>query len=729
MKMRILILILSLFFPVLLSGQAESVVVEWDRSQNRLTFPHALYEDGDNTLPYLTRKLPWDKKGKLPVVSLKVELTSKPGLKSLGSVPLDHIQAEPLLEYALVREAGRSFVVIKILPFVISASGEIERVDRFDLQVEEKMALAPLRSESTGEWAEASVLASGAWFKIAIEEGGIHKLTYEQLQEIGIQNPASVRVYGSGARQLPEKFSDGYIDDLSAVPVYMDKGSDGMFSPGDFILFYAEGPVAWEYDALDQLYKSRLHNYSWKGFYFLTDSKGAALSPGDAELAGGDPTDEVDEYDFRLHFEEEKYNLIASGKEWYGDNYKVILEHSYPFKLPKPVSGENVKINTEVAVRSGVSSGFNVRANGTYLGNVSAPGTSMGNYVATFAYENIKTFNYTPQSDNLTVTLQYAQPDSDSEGWLNKLVINGRGMLSMEGVDELDFRDKKSSGFGKIARYRLAKGNGAVIWDISDPAKPLNVPYTSSGEDALFVMDAARLREYVAFDPDGSFPVPQYAGEGLGAIENQNLHGLGHPDMLIITPEELLSEAERLAEHREQNDGLSVEVVLQQEVFNEFSSGTPDVSAIRNFMKMFYDRAGGQSDYCRYLLLFGDGSYDNRDHPDKKDNPNLILSYQSVNSLSPTQSFVSDDFFGLLDTDESLYNGLLDIGIGRLPVSNIEEARNVVDKLISYSDHTTQGSWRNQISFIGDDEDSNIHMRQADELANYVNQAVSSLQY
>ncbi len=354
MKMRNLLLILSLFIPALLPGQAESVVIEWDTNHDQFIFPHALYEDGDNTLPYLTRKIEWNAPGTIPVVTIEVEKTSRTGPENMRSVPVEHLKQEPLLEYALVRESGRSFVVVKMLPFIKKESGEIERVDRFTLHLEKKMALAALKSESTGNWAEQSVLASGNWFKIAVEQGGMHKLTYEQLKEIGIQNPASVRVYGTGARQLSEKFSEGYIDDLSPVPVYMDKGGDGMFSPGDHILFYAEGPVAWKYNQEEGLFISRLHNYSWKGYYFLTDSKGPAITPDNASPGSGDPTSEVDQYDFRMHFELEKYNLISSGKEWYGDNFKVILEYSYPFRLPQMPTGEKVKIRTSVAARSGV---------------------------------------------------------------------------------------------------------------------------------------------------------------------------------------------------------------------------------------------------------------------------------------------------------------------------------------------------------------------------------------
>ena len=318
-----------------------------------------------------------------------------------------------------------------------------------------------------------------------------------------------------------------------------------------------------------------MHNYSWQGYYFLTDSKGSPVSPANAEPAAVNPSHEVDHYDFRMHFEQEKYNLIASGKEWYGDNYKVILQYNYPFRLPVLAPGEVLKINAAVAARSGGVSQFRVRADGTLLGSISVDGTNMGSYTSTYAYNNSETFSHPPQSGNLTVSLQYAQPDSDSEGWLNKLVINGRGILTMDGVDELDFRDRRSSGFGNVARYSLEQGNGSLIWEITDPSSPKNIFYSAAGNDAVFIMPADQIREYVAFKPDGSFPAPLYSGEGLGAMENQNLHGLGHPDMVIITPEKFLEEAERLAQHRRMNDGMDVAVVQQQTGIQRIFIGHP----------------------------------------------------------------------------------------------------------------------------------------------------------
>ena len=654
----------------------------------------------------------------LPAVHLQVTETIPLNADLTAGIPTGHIKGSPDLEYALVKEAGIEFVTLKILPFLKDASGNLEMVGSMEIHLDKEIPLAALKSDMRGDWTTSSVLASGFWFKVSVETSGIHKLTFEQLQEMGLQNPANVRVYGAGGWILPENFSDGHLDDLPSVPVHMYKGIDGLFGPGDHILFYTRGPVNWRYDSEENMFIHRLHPYSWKGYYFLTDSKGTVQVAEEAELSLQTSTHTVTGYDHRDYREDESYNLINSGKEWYGDNFNVNLEGNYPFALSGRIPGENIRIRVVAAARSNETSSFTIKANNQLLGSMDLSATDLSNYTATYAHEDAVIFEYLPGSENITVTLAYQRPNTNSEGWLNSITINGRSSLSLD-ASELAFRDARSAGPGNVSDFRVENCNdNTVIWEITDPGEPLNISYSLAGSTATFRLETDETREFIAFDQQGNFPAPNYTDEGTGPVENQDLHGLQHPDMVIITPEIFLDAANELANHRESNDGMEVAVVLQQQVFNEFSSGTPDVSAIRNFMKMFYDRSGGSEAYCRYLLLFGDGSYDNRNNTDF--NPNLILTYQSDNSLAPTRSYVSDDFFGLLDTDESMYNGLLDIGIGRLPVSNPEEAGDLVEKIISYSDRAHQGQWRNQICFIGDDEDSNIHMRQADELATYV---------
>lgn len=715
------LLFLILFHPlILLYSQTENINIQWNREDAHHFFTNALYEDGENTLPYYARKIEWKAPGKLPRVEVKVIKSTRMDAALLRNMDLSRLNMSPLLEYNLGREAGRYFVMVKVRPFIRQEDGSIHQVDQFKLIMEQEAALAPLKSAVTGNWTDHSLLASGRWIRISVEEDGIHKLSYEQLQDMGLVNPSSVSIYGSGASLLPEQYSQGYMDDLEVLPLHFYKGEDDIFGPGDFILFYARGPVQWQYDADRDLYLHHLHPYSWKGYYFVTDNQGASEAPDDAALSAGVPTHTVTSYDFRDYHEEETYNLIQSGRVWYGDIFSVNLSEVYPFFLEGRVQGEALRIHTAVAARSGVGSSFTVSANNLSLGTLPLSGTNLSQYTSTYAYESEAVFSYLPESDELDVKVTYNRPDANSVGWLNSISITARSELSLTG-SQFAFRDSRSSGPGNISQFQVKQAtSNMIIWEITDPQKPKNIPYSLGGQVALFTLETNSHREFIAFRPDGSFPVPDYTSQGLGLVPNQDLHGLGHPELLIVTPDLFLEEANRLAQFRRDNDGMEVAVVTQQQVFNEFSSGTPDVSALRNFMKMFYDRSGGTGNSCRYLLLLGDGSYDNRGSDEKQYNTNLILTYQSEESLSPTGSYVSDDFFGLLDTDEGMYDGLLDIGIGRLPASDREEAADLVDKIIAYHNPDRQGGWRNQLCFIGDDEDTNIHMRQADELASYV---------
>lgn len=574
-----------------------------------------------------------------------------------------------------------------------------------------------LHGQEKGVFAASSVLASGEWYKIAVEQTGIHKLTYEKLVQTGLGNPAMVKIFGAGAMQLPEDYSKGHYDDLAEVPLYMEKGSDKLFGPGDYILFYARGPVSWRHDGPTGFFSQELHDYSNVGYYFLTDDRGTPTGPADAVLSSAPVNATVTSYDILNYVEEETFNLLNSGREWYGDNYEINLSGAYPFTMQNLVTSEPVKIRVTAAGSSEAESSLRVTANNSTLGQLSFSPVNLSSYTSTFATEDSKIFEYKTTQQVITVQVEYLLPDNNSEAWLNHITLNGRARLMMTG-DMLAFRDSRSAGSGVISEFKLSNASAkTVIWDITDPNAPLNIPYTLAGSTASFRLETPVLREFIAFESDGDLPEPLITGEGLGKTENQDLHGTAPPEMLIVYAALFRDQAARLAEHRRSHDGLSVKLVSQEMVFNEFSSGTPDVGALRNYLKMYYD-SYPEEEMTRFLLLFGDGSYDNRDTV--SGNPNFILTYQSLNSLSPTSSYVSDDFYGLLDTGERLYDGLLDIGIGRLPVSTAEEAEQLVDKIIAYDDPVTMGEWRNYICFIGDDEDGNIHMRQANSLASYV---------
>ena len=247
-------------------------------------------------------------------------------------------------------------------------------------------------------------------------------------------------------------------------------------------------------------------------------------------------------------------------------------------------------------------------------------------------------------------------------------------------------------------KLRHTKGDGTMRLDYLDLLMPTAAPAPNLVADA--------------------FPTPRF----VYRITNQDHHADEAADMVIIIPtsQQVLSQALRLKELHEQRDSLRVRIVPADELYNEFSSGTPDANAYRRYLKMLYDRAESEADMPRYLLLFGDGAWDNRmlttnwrqSSPD-----DYLLCYESENSFSTTDSYVSDDYFCLLDDGEGsslAKRDMTDVGVGRLTARTEAEAKVMVDKIVDYANNVYAGDWQNTLCFMGDDGNGNVHMREAE---------------
>lgn len=251
-----------------------------------------------------------------------------------------------------------------------------------------------------------------------------------------------------------------------------------------------------------------------------------------------------------------------------------------------------------------------------------------------------------------------------------------------------------------------------------------------------------RLDYMVLTSTEGKRPAPALSATAFPAaqfvyrITNQDLHAHEPVDMVIIIPttQKLLKQAERLKQIHEEHDGMSVRIVPADEIYNEFSSGTPDATAYKRYMRMLYEKATTEESLPKYLVLFGDGAWDNRMltsdwasfTPD-----DFLLCYESENSFDEVQCYVTDDFFCLLDDEERVstpgndysYRGKADVAVGRFPVRNESEAKAMVDKIEAYITNKYAGSWQNTLVFLGDDGNNNIHMDAANQAAKIVEQA------
>ena len=459
---------------------------------------------------------------------------------------------------------------------------------------------------------------------------------------MGFSDPSKVGVYGFGGNMLSEAFSTPHLDDLPEVAVYRDNAAGRM-------LFYANGPVSWSYKSSAAGYVHRTNPYSTKGYYFLYQKSEA---PRQMETLGQGSssslvTDSFDAYD--LH-EVDLENVGNTGREMYGESFLYTRTQSFRFSTPDMASGTG-KMTVNFIANSSTSSKLAISVNGVVLSENSISAMGSSKYVAAISLNKISEWNPQEESDN-TIRLTFT-PGSGTvkRANLNFIRLNMKRRLNLsEAYMTFRCRDAVS----KSIRFRLNNyADTHQVWDVTD-FDAIARQQVSSGSDGKygFIPERTGSREYVWVNTASSFP--SVTGEGV--VANQNLHALPQTDMVIIVAPKLRSEAERLAEYRRKNDGLHVTVVNAGDIYNEFSSGTPDATAYRLFMKMFYDRGQAEGTAPQYLLLFGDGSYDNRGMNSSVWKPsimeNMLLTYQSETSLDETKSYVCDDYFGFLDDDE-----------------------------------------------------------------------------
>ncbi len=559
-----------------------------------------------------------------------------------------------------------------------------------------------------------SALNTGNWYKIKINVSGVYRLTYEDLLEIGLTKPEYVRVYGYGGKQLPFMNNDFNNDDMVENPIVMNKGKDGTFNSGDYILFYSNGNTTWKYNETSEMFMQNVHNYSNYIYLFLSDSFGTGLR---IEQITNDnsPNYTTNETDAMACYHVENHNVIESGRFWFSDIIKPGNYKEYEFNFENRVANEPIKLHTYTAGRKDKNTpalSLQIKENNTVLSTITTT-ESYGKYL--YAYDDHTYINFTPSVNNFTLKYSTYGGNSSAESLIGYICLNTRENLSFSNK-QLSFKDKKSIGVG-VSQFNINNnGNSISIWEITNPTSPQAIKANTTGNKTTFTTSTKTLKEFIAFN-ESSYLVPIYTGDDLGQVKNQNLHGVGQFDMVIITHPDFINQAKQIAEIR-RKENLSVYVTTPQKIYNEFSSGTPDASALRNFVRMIYDRSSSQNGLIKYLLLLGDGSYDNKTYSDA--NSNMIPTYQSENALSETSSFVTDDFYGLLDVDEGRHIGDLDIGVGRFPVINTHEAQVIVDKIEHYESEKSKGSWRTSICFIADDEDGGTHMEQADNIADNI---------
>jgi len=566
-------------------------------------------------------------------------------------------------------------------------------------------------------YSASSVLAAGEWFKIPLTADGIYRIDYSRLRQLGLANPSNPRIFCNNTGQLSYYNDNPKPDDLKELSIYISTGSDGIFNEGDYLLFYGKSTHRWIFNEASKNYDYLRHNYSDTAFYFLTSSGSSGkrvTTYSEPALPGNFSSSESDLF---FSYEQENENLIKSGREWFQKIINISINPEFTDLIP----GEQIKYRLRVAARASVPTVFRLYEGTTLKKSIAVQGINLYNYTGTYA--QITDSSGTIQAASASPVYQikfFNNGEAGATSWLDYFRLQGRKSNTFSGQYQ-QFSDYKSVAEGRITNFSIkSQISDPFIWDVSDQFTIRQIAYNLTGNLISFKTKTDSLKTFIAFTPANAIiPLIRPA-----AIPNQDLHASAPADMIIITHPLFLKYASQLADIHQKNNGLISQVVSLQEVYNEFSGGIPDAVAIRNFLRMKYKKQLGTSHPLKYLLLFGDGSFENKSLP--PNNTNFIPTYQSQNSNVVVSSFTSDDFYGLLEDGEGEADGTEDLGIGRLPVADTSEAAIVISKIIKYLDPSNMGDWKNIICLTADDEDGNAHMSDAEGLAAVIRDSVPS---
>ena len=629
------------------------------------------------------------------------------------NVKYENLSAQPQIECVVGIQAKRPQLDVAFLPVVLR-DGEFYRLNSYKLVVDKTpcaVKKTTVTRSANERYAANSVLAQGRWVRISVTENGVHKITDGELKNMGFQNPEKVRLFGYGGHILPETGLETLADDLHEVPLWREKG---------YVLFYANGVLKWTYKSGRFMHEQNV--YSKYGCYFLTEGDAPLVFA--SEKIGTIPSSVVNEYPDYAVIDNDKKSHCKYGRMLV-DDYDYSLGRAVEYKFPitgvaQKTGTLDVSFATNGLGRSEISVLVGEKSIGGYAITANNSG-EVGKLVSSKL--NLKDV----VTDNMTITVVQKVNDATINGFLDYLRLNYTRKLALRGSQTV-FRGKTT-----LTEYVTFEIDGCTsssrVWDISSPVHR-ELKGALSGNRYSVVAPSSLETEYVVVDVNGQFPSVKVEGE----VANQNLHAIGQTDMVIIIPANgiLKSAAERLAEAHRKIDNITVEVVNAQHIYNEFSSGTPDVTAYRRFMKMLYDRAKTAEEAPKYLLMFGDSWYDNRliTFPNFKQE-DYLLCYESVNSVDAVRAYVFEDYMGLLDDNEggSPKTNKVDIGVGRFPVTSLAVANDIVNKTISYMENKEAGAWQNVVTLLGDDGDVNIpnqHMKDIEGVASVLNELYPS---
>ncbi|MCB0698825.1 MAG: type IX secretion system sortase PorU [Chitinophagales bacterium] len=607
-------------------------------------------------------------------------------------------------------ERKQPFALVRVPAYSTNEDGSVQRIQSLSIFVHENEPEGTVLKNRTAakNTGVNAPLASGTWYKIGVGSTGLYKVDYNfmstQLGINGVQS-SQIRVFGHGAKMLSERNGTTDIKGLQENAIWVNDGGDGTFGPGDYFVFYAQGPLNWMPNSAGTWLKQEKNYYTDEGYYFINVDGGESGKRINTQTNPPTGNVTVNSYTGTVLHEEDLSSPQKFGKGWWGEEFSSSpgkqTNHTVTLNVGNTIGATTFNVHL---VNTSQSPGiFNVKLNGQQV--IYADISATNNYE--YAPKAMGKLDTVTASINgaATFDISYNTASSDGTGWLDYISANPRKPLNMD-QNSILFVDLNSIASGNIATYNLTGANGNTqVWDVTDPHNPVRMSGNGSSGTYTFSQDASTLHRFVAVNNADALGLPTYAG----VVPNQNLYGSPQVDYVIVTYPDFLPAAEMLASFHRNRSGMRVLVATTTQVYNEFSSGAQDIGAIRDMMRMFYQRAGmNVQDMPKYLLLLGDASYDYKDRVDN--NTNYVPTYEAYESFYFLNTFSTDDYFGFLDDNEEIERydiaNTLDIGVGRMPVINLQQANEMVDKAIYYKSPATLGDWRLNTMYVADNEDA-----------------------
>lgn len=721
MKFSFIILTILIVSTVFSQSKTEEILVAWSGyqtiSKNEKEIKIPVIKDFEFSVynpTYLwTKATAKNANYAIKVLSIEKSIASAEDLIFLKTFNVS-LPSELAFSSKNVNSRNQRFLNVQF-PLFFQENGTTYKVAKVVLETTFTGNLIQAKSNT---FANSSVLgdASSTWYKISVTKDGIVKIDKDWLIASGIDvssiNPSSFHIYGNGDGRLSEKNADKKVDDLAKNAILFVGNNDNTWDDGEYILFYAWGPHRWNKSG--NTFTRNLNIYDDHSYYFIRISSNEAPLYINQVVSTNSPVfTDVNSFNHYDIYENETTNLVGGGQRWYGELFDVELSRSVNFSIPNIVTSQGVMVSSFLASVNGSNqSTFNYTANGTSVKSLSLPST--GDY-----YRSEASFSYLSNSSSLTIGMTLNRHNPSVLLYLDKIEINARRNLVFT-ESQLNFRDLNSVALGSFGRFTISNVQSSYfIWDVTDRQQPKVINPTFSNGSFEFIVATDSLREFVCSN-GLNFNQATFVKQ----VVTQNLHALSNKKLLIVTHPNFKSQADRLAAIHE-GLGTTTHVVTTEQVYNEFSGGSVDPTAIRWFAKMFYYRANGNLALMpENLLLFGDGTYDPKNR--LADNNYYIPTYQFITSENLLNAIVTDDYFGMLDDTESIENDdMMDIGVGRMVVSSNDQASQMIDKIEQYlkegintsningcnienSSCSSFGDWRLKYVQIADDEESFI---------------------